>query len=266
MTTYALITGASRGLGAAFARGLAARKHPLILVARSQDLLTSLQAELVATWEIPVQALIADLTQPDASRSIRAECERNDWRVSLLINNAGIGRFGNFLQHPLQDYEAMVRLNALAPIELAYLFLADMRQAGQGEIINVVSLAAFQPTPYISVYGATKSFLLSFSEALAAECFGTGIHVLALCPGATRTNFFHAAGLQNLSVIETVSMQSAESVVEAALRALKSGRTRSVPGWKNRLMATLSAVVPRRWNLPLSARAIKQTFGIVADK
>ena len=264
MTAYALITGASRGLGAAFARRLASEERPLILVARSQDLLAALKTELTEHYGVPVQVLVADLTQPDATRSIHAACTRNGWRVSLLVNNAGIGRFGDFLQHPLEDYDAMIRLNALAPVELMHLFLADMKKAGQGEVINVVSMAAFQPTPYVSVYGATKAFLLSFSEAIAAECFGTNIRILALCPGAVRTNFFEAAGLQNLSVIEAASMQSSEAVVDVALRALKTGQTRVVPGWKNRLMAILSSLVPRRWNLPLSARAIQRAFGIAS--
>jgi len=263
---YALITGASRGIGAAFAHRLASEKRPLILVARNRDLLSSLKTELSEHYGIPVQVLVADLTQPDAARSIHVACTRNGWRVSLLVNNAGIGRFGEFLQHPLEDYDAMIRLNALAPVELTHLFLTDMRQADQGEMINVVSMAAFQPTPYMAVYGATKAFLLAFSEALAAECFGTPVRILALCPGATRTNFFTAAGLPNLSVIDTAPMQSAEAVVDVALRGLKMGRTWVVPGWKNRLMTTLSSLVPRRWNLPLSARAIKRGFGIGAKE
>ena len=264
MSPYALITGASRGLGAAFAHRLASEKRSLILVARSQELLISLKTDLAEHHGVSVQVLAVDLTQPDAARSIHAECVRHGWRVSLLVNNAGIGRFGAFLQYPPSDYDSMIRLNVLAVAELTHLFLADMRQAGQGEIINVASMAAFQPTPYIAVYGATKAFLLSFSEAIAAECFGTNIRILALCPGATRTNFFKAAGLQNLSVIESAPMQSAEAVVDAALKALRSGQTRVVPGWKNRVMATLSGLVPRRWNLPLSARAIQQAFGITS--
>jgi len=264
-TDYALITGASRGLGAAFARRLAAERRPLILVARSQDQLTALQAELVAEYGIPIQVLATDLTQPGAAQTIYDACAQNVWRITLLINNAGIGRFGGFLTHPIADYEAMLRLNALAPLELTHRFLADMRQAGRGEIIHVVSMAAFQPTPYISVYGATKAFLLSFSEALAGECLGTPIRILALCPGATRTDFFRAAGLSNLGILDTAPMVSPETVADAALKALKTGQTRIVPGWKNRLMALLSTLVPRRWNLPLSARAIKRTFDIASD-
>jgi hypothetical protein len=265
-TDYALITGASRGLGAAFARRLAAERRPLILVARSKDQLAALQVELTAEYGIPVQVLAADLTEPGAAQAIYEACAQNAWRVALLINNAGIGRFGGFLTHPVADYEAMLRLNALAPLELTHRFLAEMRQAGRGEIINVVSMAAFQPTPYITVYGATKAFLLSLSEALAGECLGTPIRILALCPGATRTDFFRAAGLSNLGILDTATMQSPEAVVDAALKALKTEQTRVVPGWQNRVMALLSTLVPRRWNLPLSARAIKRTFDIASDE
>ena len=156
----------------------------------------------------------------------------------------------------------MLRLNSLAPLELTHRFLADMRQAGRGEIINVVFMAAFQPTPYIAVYGATKAFLLSFSEALAGECLGTPVRILALGPGATRTDFFRAAGLSNLAILDAAPMQSPEAVVDAALKAMKTGQTRIVPGWQNRVMALLGTLVPRRWNLPLSARAIRRTFRI----
>ncbi|MBS1214780.1 MAG: short-chain dehydrogenase/reductase [Proteobacteria bacterium] len=262
MAHYALITGASRGIGAAFAHRLAAEKRPLILVSRDREDLGTLKTELGERHGIPVHVLVADLTQADAARTIHDTCARNGWRVSLLVNNAGMGRFGEFLQHPLEDYGHMIRLNVQAPVELTHLFLADMRAAGHGEIINVASMAAFQPTPYIAVYGATKAFLLAFSEAVAAECFGTPIRILALCPGATRTNFFAAAGLQNLSVVDTALMQSSEAVVDAALQALKAGRTRIIPGWLNRVMATLSSLVPRRLNLYLSARAIKRGFGL----
>lgn len=259
---YALITGASQGIGAAFAHRLAAEKRHLILVARDRSRLDALKTELSEQHGITVHALAADLTQADAARQIHLTCAENGWSVSLLVNNAGMGRFGDFLQHPLDDYLRMIRLNVEAPVALTHLFLADMRAAGPGEIINVASMAAFQPTPYISVYGATKAFLLAFSEAIAAECFGTNVRILALCPGGTRTNFFAAAGLQNLSVLEAPSMQSAEAVVDTALKALRARRTRVIPGWFNRLMAVLSRMVPGCLNLRLSARAIRRGFGL----
>ncbi|MFM8441830.1 MAG: SDR family NAD(P)-dependent oxidoreductase, partial [Methylococcus sp.] len=193
MNEYTLITGASRGLGAAFARRLAAEGDALILTARDGAALEALRQELTSLYALPVQTLVEDLTLPDAAHAIHTECQRQQWRVTRLINNAGFGRFGEFTRHGAEDYAAMIRLNTLAPVELARLFLPDLLQQGRGAIINVASTAAFQPTPYLAVYGATKAFVLSFSEALAAECAGSGVQVLALCPGPTRTAFFDAA-------------------------------------------------------------------------
>ncbi|WP_045225012.1 SDR family NAD(P)-dependent oxidoreductase [Methyloterricola oryzae] len=259
---YALITGASRGIGAAFAKRLASEHQPLILVARDRESLETLKDELSRHYGIPVHVLVADLTQAGAAREIHAACKSHGWPVALLVNNAGMGRFGDLLGHPLEDYRGMISLNVQAPVELTHLFLADMRDAGQGEIINVVSMAAFQPTPYLAVYGASKAFLLSFSEAVAAECFGTPIRILALCPGATRTHFFQAAGLSNAAILETSTMQTAEAVVDAALCALRSGKIRCVPGRLNRLMAVMGRLGGGRLKLWLTARAIKRSFGL----
>jgi short-subunit dehydrogenase len=160
----------------------------------------------------------------------------------------------------------MIRLNTLAPVLLAHYFLADMRQFGHGTIINVASMAAFQPTPYLAVYGATKAFLLSFSEALAGECSGTDIRILPVCPGATQTDFFRAAGRGATEQLQAAPpMQSAREVVEVVLQALHSGQRLVVPGWKNRLMAVLASHLPRWLGLPLSARVLKRQFGSGAD-
>lgn len=261
MIDYTLITGASRGIGAAFARRLAAVGNPLILTARDGEALEALRQELMARHPIPVRILPLDLTQPDAARRLHAECGRRGWRVGMLINNAGFGRFGEFLRHSVDDYVSMIRLNGTVPVELTRLFLPDMRARGQGAIINVASSAAFQPTPYLAVYGATKAFLLSFTEALAAECAGTGIQVLALCPGATRTEFFVNAGIADFEKTSPMPLQSAEAVVDEALRALGQGRHRVIAGWRNRLMALGTRLLPHGQTLKLSARVMRRWFG-----
>lgn len=259
---YTLITGASRGIGAAFAKRLARAGRPLILVARDRTQLQCLKTELEREHAIPVQVLALDLTQPGAAEAIHAECTSRGWPVTQLINNAGFGRFGDFLEHEATTYESMIRLNALAPVELTHCFLPGMRAIGHGVIINVASMAAFQPTPYLAVYGATKAFLLSFSEALAGECIGTDIRILTLCPGATQTDFFRAAGRKgNEKLHGAPPMQTAEQVVDAALKALRTSRHLVVPGKKNRLMAMLASHLPRSLALSLAARWLRRQFG-----
>lgn len=259
---YALITGASRGIGAAFARGLAKAGRPLILVARDRARLCALKAELECGHGIPVHVLDLDLTEPGTVPMLLETCANQRWPVSCLVNNAGFGRFGDFQSHVVSAYSAMIRLNTQVPVELAYGVLPGMRARGQGVIINVASMAGFHPTPYLAVYGATKAFLLSFSEALAGECLGTDIRILSLCPGATQTDFFRAAGLAGVdSVHGAPPMQTAEQVVQACLQALGSGRRLVVPGWRNRLMAALASRLPRSLALPLAARLLKRQFG-----
>lgn len=259
---YTLITGASRGLGAAFARRLARDGQPLILVARDRAQLLGLKAELEQAHAIPVQVLELDLAEPGAAGTLPAECTRQGWSVTQLINNAGCGRFGEFQDHAVTTYAAMIRLNTLVPVELAHGFLPGMRAQGQGVIINVASLAGFQPTPYLAVYGATKAFLLSFSEALAGECLGTGIRILTVCPGATQTDFFRAAGLEGVETLQGAPpLQSAEQVVDTSLQALRSGRRLHIPGWRNRLMAALTSHLPRSLVVPLAARCLRRQFG-----
>ena len=259
---YTLITGASRGIGAAFARRLAADGHPLILAARDSADLQALKMEIESTKSVPVEVVVTDLSLPIAAEALHAKCQQAGWTVSQLINNAGFGRFGEFQRHSASTYTAMLQLNAVTPLLLAHYFLADMGQRGQGTIINVASMAAFQPTPYLAVYGATKAFLLSFSEALAGECLGTPIRILTVCPGATTTDFFRAAGRDAIEQMHGApAMQSADEVVEFTLRALRNGEHLVVPGWKNRLMASLASHTPRWLGLPLSAKVLRRQFG-----
>jgi short-subunit dehydrogenase len=264
---YTLITGASRGIGAAFARRLAADGHPLILVARDGAQLATLKEELEHHYAVPIEVWIADLSHPGSAEALHAHCQQSGWVVSQLINNAGFGRFGDFLSQPAAIYAAMLQLNAITPVLLAHYFLADMRQQRRGTLINVASMAAFQPTPYLAVYGATKAFLLSFSEALAGECKGTSIRILTVCPGATATDFFRAAGRGPAEQLEAAPpMQSAEELVELTLQALRGGQRLLVPGWKNRLMTVLASHLPRGLALSLSTRVLRRQFGPADDQ
>lgn len=194
MSMYTLITGASRGIGEAFARELARRGHSLILVARDVPSLKRLQQELTETCGVKVQIIPMDLAEPKAAEKIYRQTREEGWDVCLLINNAGFGRFGEFESHPVEDYEAMVQVNVMAPMSLCHFFVGLMQQRGHGAILQIASMAAFQPTPYLTVYGATKAFLRAFSEGLSGEYLGTGVRILVVCPGLTDSYFFKAAG------------------------------------------------------------------------
>lgn len=240
----ALITGASRGIGAAFARRLAALGKDLVLVARSEPELRALAEDLSFRHGIQAHVIAADLARPSAAAAIFAETERLGLEVDLLVNNAGFARVGAFAEVPLDVWTRMVCLNVSTLMELAHLYLPAMRQRKRGGIINVASNAAFQPVPYMSVYAATKAFVLHFSEGLAQEVKLDGVRILALCPGATATNFWSVAGALEG---QTRIMTSPDRVVTVALRALEQGRTFVVPGLGYKWLAFASSRLAPRW-------------------
>lgn len=258
---YSLITGASRGIGEAFARTLASEGHSLILIARDLQALTALQQSLTAQWGVKVVVIDIDLRDPNATRIIYERTEKEGWDVDLLINNAGFGRFGEFESHPVDDYVAMVQLNVTAPMVLSHYFLRAMRERGQGAIIHVASMAAFQPTPYMTVYGATKGFLRAFSEGLAGELRDSGVRILTVCPGLTDTHFFMAAGADLTKTLHAApKMLTPDVVVKESLDALRRGTMTVVPGLKNRIVAFLSSAMPHRIGVPLAARILGRQF------
>jgi short-subunit dehydrogenase len=240
----ALVTGASRGIGEAFARQLAAQGKDLVLVARDEARLRGLAAELSAAHHVRVHVIAADLSLPDAAGQVFAETERLGIEVDLLVNNAGVGKRGEFaaLGHDLQA--AMLRLNVNTPVELARLYLPGMRARRHGGMINVASNAAFQPVPTMAVYAASKAFLLHFSEAVAEEVGADGIRVMALCPGATDTAFWDVAGVWENS---RWWMTPPEKVVAQGLRAFARGRAFFVPGLGYMLAAFGARRLGPRW-------------------
>ena len=244
---YALITGASSGIGAAFARELAANQTDLILVARSEDKLESLAQELRDRNSIQAQVIPRDLTAPGAIATLWEQIEAQGWQVDQLINNAGFGDVGAFTDAPMQRQLSMVQLNIAALVELTYRCLPAMQHRRQGSIINLSSIAAFQPMPYWSVYAASKAFVLSFSEALWAENHQTGVKVLALCPGPTESNFFQvASGQDNGSAPTQMVMTPAEDVVKEALKALQRNQSSVVTGGVlNQVIANVPRFLPR---------------------
>jgi hypothetical protein len=235
-----LITGASAGLGAEFARQCARRGEPLVLVARRRDRLEALAREIGGAPHI----LVADLAREGAAASLVAEIEAEGLSVGTLINNAGFGLAGKFADRPLARQSEMIDVNVRTLVELCHLVLPAMRGRGGGAILNVASTAAFQPGPNMAAYYATKAFVLSFTEALHHELKGSGIRVSALCPGPTATEFGSVAGTAPRSSLRLITAD-AEGVVRAGLRGLDRNRAVVVPGWTNKATANLSRILPR---------------------
>jgi uncharacterized protein len=253
--TYALITGASSGIGECFAQALAARKRNLALVARSGDKLLALAEELRAKHGVFAVALDADLSVPGAAAALAERIAAEKISVDLLINNAGFGARGEFWKLPLDRLQEMSRLNVGAVVELTHLLLPSMVERRRGAIINVSSTAGFQPVPYTSVYGATKAFVTSFSMSLAEELRPYGIKVVTLCPGGTRTNFFVAGDYRKRTL--PGGLQPPEEVVDEALRALDRKGGLVVPRFTNKLSVFSQRLVPRSTVARLAARLFR---------
>ena len=252
-----LITGASSGIGAAFARKLAARGRNVLLVARSEDKLIALCNELGRLTSIRAQYLAIDLEQPDAAAQLFEETQKRDLEIDMLINNAGFGSMGDFAKLDLNRELEMLQLNIRVLVDLTHRFLLPMRERKRGTIINVASTAAFQAVPYMATYAATKAFVLSFSEALWDENRAHGVHVMALCPGVTETNFFEAAKIDRPPMR---TIQTAEEVVEAALRGLSRQKSVVVSGWTNWLTVEAERFVPRNTVTKVAGKALRSQF------
>jgi short-subunit dehydrogenase len=252
-----LITGASSGIGAAFARKLAGRGRNVLLVARSEDKLIALCNELGRLTSIRAQYVALDLQKPDAAAQLLEETQKRGLEIEMLINNAGFGSMGDFAKLDLNRELDMIQLNVRALVDLTHRFLVPMRERKRGTIINVASTAAFQPVPYMATYAATKAFVLSFSEALWEENRLQGIHVMALCPGVTETNFFDASGMDQPPMR---TIQTPEEVVETALRALARHKSTVIAGWTNWLMVEAERFVPRTLVVKIAGKALRSRF------
>ena len=249
----ALITGASAGIGHAFAHGLAERGYDLIVTARRRERLEDLASRLRAEHGgMRVEIVVADLADPAAPAAIALEAERLEMNVDLLVNNAGFGTHGRFETLAPDRERGEIAVNAGALVALTHAFLPGMLERGRGGVINVASTAAFQPVPYMAVYGATKAFVRSFSEALHEEVRGRGVRVLAVCPGPTATEFFDISIAAPRGPIRT-----ARDVVRTGLRAYDAGATVVIDGVHNRLLIGLSNLIPRRWATKVAGRIMR---------
>ena len=245
LTPATVITGASSGIGEALARRLAAQeKQALVLVARRQDKLAALAAELKTAHGVRVETIVLDLEVPGAAAQLLAGVEARGLVIDTLINNAGFGLNNLFADMPLDRIQGMMQLNMVALTELSHGVLPGMRLRRQGRIMNIASVAAFQACPRFAVYGATKAYVLMFSEALDAEERKHGIHVTAVCPGATATEFHDVAG--NHGTLAAKMMDTAETVADSALSALNAGRPVIVTGLLNKPLPFFIRLMPRR--------------------
>ncbi len=253
-----LITGASSGIGEAFARRLAADGHNLVLVARSEKALHELCDELMLKHNVTAHYVVLDLTGPDADEILFAETERHGFEVQWLINNAGFGSVGDFAKLDARREIEMIDLNVRSLVALTHRYLQGMRERKSGTIINVSSAAGFQPIPFMATYAATKAFVSSFSEAIAEENRPLGIRIMALCPGSTKTNFFAASNIDR--PIQVKGQQTVEQVVDTALKGLKSGKRKVVSGFANSVGSVLGTHVPHSISSRAMAKALRPKF------
>ncbi|MFP8959092.1 SDR family NAD(P)-dependent oxidoreductase [Streptomyces nanhaiensis] len=249
----AVVTGASSGIGRAYARELAERGADLILVARTEPALKELAEELGRRHGITARVLPADLAVPTAGQTIADTLADWNVRADILVNNAGFASYGLFADSQTARNADMVQVNIASLVDLTGRLLPGMVDRRRGLIVNIASNTAFQPLPYFALYAATKSFVLSFTEALHAETASSGVRVLALCPGATDTAFFdHASGA------ERGPKQTVDQVIATAFRAVDRGRPSAVSGLVNRIAAAaLPRVLPRRAVLALAHRTMR---------
>jgi short-subunit dehydrogenase len=255
----ALITGASSGIGEAFAKALAAKGLDLILVARSEDKLRALARQLNELYSRRVEVVSADLSIAGSAHKVHAAAEALGMPVDLLINNAGFGTVGSFVKQDAERERQEILLNAAAVVDLSHAFLPAMLARKRGAIMNIASMAAFQPLPYMSVYAATKAFVLSFSQGLRGEVRSKGVQVLAVCPGPVDTPFFEATGSAGLrKTVPKASLVTTDDVVREALRALKAGRSVVVPGLAFKMAALSTKFVPRDLLAAMTARFMKR--------
>jgi short-subunit dehydrogenase len=243
--SYALVTGASRGLGKVFAQTLAARKHNVVLVARSKDQLEALAKELRISHGILAESLEFDLASPIAGLHLAQQLRDRELRINLLVNNAGFGARGEFWKLSLERQLEMIHLNNEAIVELTFHLLPPMIEQRHGGIINVSSTASFQPIPYANLYAATKSFLTTFSLGLEQELRPIGVAVVTVCPGRIRKTS-QTEGSQSSKRTFPEIYQSPEDVVRKTLRALDRGGGLVVPGFLNKLSDFAARLIPRR--------------------
>ena len=243
---YTLITGAGSGIGEALAYRCAAEGFNLILLGRNQEQLDELKTSIAAKHHIDIQTLIVDLLAPEAAEFVHKQCRKNNWTVRILINNAGVAQWGKFEQLSLEYMQETIQLHQQALVGLCHYFIPMLKEVPYAHILNVASTAAFQPIPYFSVYAASKSFILSFSQSLRHELKPLQVNVSCLCPGPTDTPFFEKIGFDSIRRSRGAIMKP-EEVADKAIKGLIRQEAVIIPGFSNRMGAGFSRYLPRKW-------------------
>lgn len=241
----ALITGASSGIGYELARLFAQDGYDLALVARNRPKMEQIAEDFAAKFKVTATVLAEDLSDPSAPERIHADLRRRGVDIDTLVNNAGFGTYGFFAESDLAEELAMVQVNVAALTHLTGLFVRDMVKRGRGRILNVSSMAAFEPGPLMAIYHATKAYVLLFSEAVANEVKGTGVTVTCLCPGPTATDFQARARMQRSRYAARESMMDAAEVARIGYRGLMAGKSVVIPGLRNQVLIWSLRLAPR---------------------
>ncbi|MDR0829214.1 MAG: SDR family oxidoreductase [Prevotellaceae bacterium] len=256
MNNVALITGASGGIGLEIAKLFADDNIDLLLVARTEDKLLKIKKQLETQHQIKVYYVPADLSVLSGIKTIEKYVQDNSLQVDFLVNNAGFGDYGNFYDCNIEKNREMIALNVGAAVEFNHIFLKKMVERGRGRVLNVASIAGLLPVPTMSIYGATKAFVLSFSEALWQELKGSGVTVTALLPGPVATNFFDRANAQKVKMFS--STMPADKVAECGYRAMMKGKRRVIAGFSNRALDFAMKLVPKCLALNMTADLMKE--------
>jgi len=249
-----LITGASSGIGLELALIAASHNNNLLLIARHEDKLNELAQTIRAKHKITVDYLVKDLSKPESTQEIFQYCQEKKLFINILINNAGFGDFREFTNSDRQRQLDMINVNISALVSLTHFFIKDMIDNGGGKVLNIASAAAFQPGPLMSVYYASKAFVLHFSEAIANELKDKKVSVTAVCPGPTASNFKHNANLHNSRLMKKRNLPSAKSVAEFSYKSMLKGKVVAIPGFNNWLLSKLVNIIPR----PIVVRMVRK--------
>lgn len=243
--TYALITGASKGIGLSMAHALASRKYNLLLIARSEEELAGISKELSSRWQVKTAYLAIDLSLPEAAAKVYEWCKAGNYPISVLINNAGYAVWGNFASRSLEEHQQMIRVNAETPVALCHYMLPLLQQQPQSYILNVSSTAAYQAVSTLALYAASKSFILLFSRALRQELKHSNVSVTCLCPGPVKTNFINRASMQAIQATADKYGMMPDTVAAIAIKGMFRKKSEIIPGALNIVSAFLTRLVPK---------------------
>lgn len=248
---WALVTGASSGIGRDIARELARRGCHCVLSARRGDRLEEVARELRDQFGVQAEVQTCDLMSPGAARELHERLQQRGRQIDVLVNNAGFGHHGNFVENDLDTLTDLVQLNIVALMQLCHLYVREMVGRGGGYVMNVASIAGLSPVPSYAVYGASKAFVVSFNEAISLELGKTGVVVSALLPGPTTTEFFDVSG-QRTTLYNRIMLMKSEDVARIGVEGMLQGRSAVIAGWRHRILMGTSALLPRRLNAWMS--------------